>query len=205
MSIGEVIRKRRTELGLTQVALSQASGVAKTLIARYELEVFEPGDKNAKAIAKALKIPVEELLSYSVKRQYIGRIFTGSDVRQMRTERSLTIREFADIIGANPEVVKRWERMNTQLSVRAQAKVLKIYNSNSEKASLFAEGVTPTLGRCILLAREQKGLTQLELGQICGISRASISCYERNKQRPSAEKLRMLEEVLGVDLMRYLT
>lgn len=203
MSIGEVIKKRRAELRLTQAALSQASGVATTLIARYELGEFEPKDKNAKAIADALEISVDELLSCSIKRKYIGRPLTGSDIHQMRLKRSLTVMEFADIIGVNPDVVRRWERTNMQLSARSQSKVMKFYNSNSEKALRYAVGATPTLGRCILLAREQKGLTQLELGRTCGISRAAISCYERNKQRPPVEKLRKLGEILGVDLLKY--
>ena len=61
MEFSEVIRRRRTELGLSQAELAAATGVDKRQIRRYEAGEQQPLLSVAAAIAEALQISVGEL------------------------------------------------------------------------------------------------------------------------------------------------
>lgn len=61
MEMAEVLRRRRTELGMSQAELAAAVGVDKRQIRRYEAGEQQPVLSVAVAIAGALKISVGEL------------------------------------------------------------------------------------------------------------------------------------------------
>ncbi|HEY0699462.1 MAG TPA: helix-turn-helix transcriptional regulator [Micromonospora sp.] len=59
--MAEVLRRRRTELGMSQADLAEAAGVDRRQIRRYEAGEQQPVLSVAVAIANALKITVGEL------------------------------------------------------------------------------------------------------------------------------------------------
>jgi transcriptional regulator with XRE-family HTH domain len=61
VEMAEVLRRRRTELGLSQAELAEAAGVDKRQIRRYEAGEQQPVLSVAVALAEALKISVGEL------------------------------------------------------------------------------------------------------------------------------------------------
>ncbi|MBB4968076.1 helix-turn-helix transcriptional regulator [Saccharothrix violaceirubra] len=61
MEMFEVIRQRRTELGMSQADLATAVGVDKRQIRRYEANEAQPNLVVAKAVADALGITIDEL------------------------------------------------------------------------------------------------------------------------------------------------
>ncbi len=61
MEMSEVIRRRRTELGMSQAALAAAAGIDARQIRRYEAGEQQPVLSAAVAIANALGISVGEL------------------------------------------------------------------------------------------------------------------------------------------------
>src|SRR3954471_17077429 len=61
MEMAEVLRRRRTELGMSQADLAAAAGVDKRQIRRYEAGEQQPVLSVAVAIANALKISVGDL------------------------------------------------------------------------------------------------------------------------------------------------
>lgn len=48
--------------------------------------------------------------------------------------------------------------------------------------------------------RKQKGLTQKQLGDLCGIADSNIRKYENGKQNPKIETLQKIAEVLGCEI-----
>jgi transcriptional regulator with XRE-family HTH domain len=58
-------------------------------------------------------------------------------------------------------------------------------------------GTMPTL---IRLAREAKGIRQLELARRVGVSAGTLSLVEGGLQRPTAKLARRLAAVLGLDV-----
>jgi transcriptional regulator with XRE-family HTH domain len=61
MDLGEAIRLRRTELGMSQAALANAAGVDTRQIRRYEAGEQQPLFTAAVAIAAALRLPLADL------------------------------------------------------------------------------------------------------------------------------------------------
>lgn len=67
MDLGEAIRLRRTELGMSQADLATAAGVDARQIRRYEAGEQQPLFTVAVAIAAALGIPLTELAGMSAE------------------------------------------------------------------------------------------------------------------------------------------
>lgn len=61
MSLGEVMRRRRTELGLSQADVATAAGVDKRQVRRYEADEQQPVLSVAVALAAALRLELGEL------------------------------------------------------------------------------------------------------------------------------------------------
>lgn len=60
------------------------------------------------------------------------------------------------------------------------------------------------LGKRLCDLRKEKGLTQEALANRLGISKASISCYESGKKKPTYERLTEIAYVLEVDVNYFL-
>jgi len=56
------------------------------------------------------------------------------------------------------------------------------------------------IGGRIAYLRERRGLTQEELAQALGISRAALSHYEKNRREPDSETLTKLADLFKVSL-----
>lgn len=59
-----------------------------------------------------------------------------------------------------------------------------------------------TLGERIVHYRKRQGLSQEQLSQRLGVSRQSVSKWERDESLPEADKLPLLAKTLGVSLTR---
>lgn len=62
-----------------------------------------------------------------------------------------------------------------------------------------------TIGEKIRALRKSKGLTQKELGEMCGINEANIRKYEAGKQNPKFETLEKISSSLGVHVFALLS
>ena len=52
-------------------------------------------------------------------------------------------------------------------------------------------------------AREDKGMTQQQLGNALGLTRAGCSLYELGKRTPSPDMAKKIAEILGFDWTRF--
>jgi len=59
------LKERRAELGLTQAELAEMVGVTRKTVNTIENQVFVPSTILALKLARALKMPVEELFAIS--------------------------------------------------------------------------------------------------------------------------------------------
>lgn len=57
-----------------------------------------------------------------------------------------------------------------------------------------------TIGENIKHFRKEKGLTQKQLGELCGIAEPNIRKYELGKQNPKRETIEKIAEALKVDV-----
>ncbi|MCR5249231.1 MAG: helix-turn-helix domain-containing protein [Lachnospiraceae bacterium] len=59
--LGQLIRKQRKMLGLTQSELAERTGVSKSAIAKWETDAGLPDRNNLSRLSAALETPVSEL------------------------------------------------------------------------------------------------------------------------------------------------
>lgn len=59
-----------------------------------------------------------------------------------------------------------------------------------------------TIGENIRAIRKEKGLTQKELGRLCGIAEITIRQYESEKYQPKIETIEKIAQALGVPIVR---
>lgn len=62
--IGDKIKERRLELGLTQLQLSELTGIKKNTISNYENNVSSPSEENIFKIMEALKCDANYLFEW---------------------------------------------------------------------------------------------------------------------------------------------
>ena len=79
---GDMIRKYRTEKGLTQKKLGELCGIADSNIRKYESGNQNPKIETLQKIADALDIPVNRLLA--------GKIINGDELKEKLSEYGLT-------------------------------------------------------------------------------------------------------------------
>lgn len=79
---GDMIRKYRTEKGLTQKKLGELCGIADSNIRKYESGNQNPKIETLQKIANALRIPVNRLLA--------GKLITGDELKDKSSEYGLT-------------------------------------------------------------------------------------------------------------------
>lgn len=60
MEFFQKLRKLRDDKGLTQVQLSELTGIPQPMISQYEKGLKEPSVSNAKKIADALEVPLDD-------------------------------------------------------------------------------------------------------------------------------------------------
>ena len=79
---GDMIRKYRTEKGLTQKKLGELCGIADSNIRKYESGNQNPKRETLQKIADALDIPVNRLLA--------GKIISRDELKEKLSEYGLT-------------------------------------------------------------------------------------------------------------------
>ncbi len=79
---GDMIRKYRTEKGLTQKKLGELCSIADSAIRRYEAGNANPKLETLQKIADALDIPVNRLLA--------GKLITKDELKEKLSEYGLT-------------------------------------------------------------------------------------------------------------------
>jgi len=62
--LGQRVRDRRLELGMTQDILGEKTGLDRTYISGIERGLRNPALKNLSKLAKALKISIDQLMKF---------------------------------------------------------------------------------------------------------------------------------------------
>jgi transcriptional regulator with XRE-family HTH domain len=103
MELPEIIRQRRTELGLSQADLAARVSVDKRQIRRYEAGDAQPTLAAAAAIAKALDMSIDELAGQSTPRidltgEWWASWQTSKDSEEVITAQEVRLTQQRDLI-----------------------------------------------------------------------------------------------------------
>lgn len=106
MTIGQNIKRIRTEQGLTQEQLGNMCGITGESIRRYELEKVNPKMPNLRKISKALNVSVSEI-DESISCVSTNTI--GTRIRKQRITHGVTQKELAQRAGLSVQTIQQLE------------------------------------------------------------------------------------------------
>lgn len=123
----------------------------------------------------------------------------SKELKHYRVEHNLFGYEMAEIAGVNKHNYQRWERCECYPNYKSYLRLKEIipnleyhisYSMNyDEQATMITE------------ALREKGITQVNLSRLIGVSRVTVSQWCKGLSRPKKHcHLEKLEEVLGVKL-----
>ncbi|MGB1090538.1 MAG: helix-turn-helix transcriptional regulator, partial [Oceanobacter sp.] len=109
-TLGDRLKQRRQELGLTQVDIANRLGLTKATVSLWENGTNKPNGENFHTLAKTLKTSSEWLLSgKDSTADHDLSDGTGDRIRQLRKKAGLTQKELAKQVGVSAPAVTQWE------------------------------------------------------------------------------------------------
>jgi len=113
--VGQRIRQRRTQLGISQTNLGQALGVTFQQVQKYEKGVNRVGSSRLAQIAEVLQVPIESFFEGApgnkVKRLKIGDgIIADADLAAFLGQR-INLRMIANFLAADAKLKKAVQQM----------------------------------------------------------------------------------------------
>jgi len=130
----------------------------------------------------------------------------GSEIRRLRRQRGLTLKELADKVGLSTSYLSEVERELKRPSIEVLEKLTNILRipvgslvpvSQAYDAGM-ASGMSSRLGKKLKQLRESMNLSQAELAQRAGLSGGLIGQIESGRTRPSLKTVQRLADALGV-------
>ncbi|MCL4425540.1 MAG: helix-turn-helix domain-containing protein [Firmicutes bacterium] len=130
----------------------------------------------------------------------------GAEIRRLRRQRGLTLKELADRVGLSTSYLSEVERELKRPSIEALERLTGLLRiplgslipvTQAYDAGM-ATGMSGRLGKKLKQLRESMDLSQAELAQRAGLSGGLIGQIESGKTRPSLKTVQRLADALGV-------
>jgi transcriptional regulator with XRE-family HTH domain len=167
--LDSVLAQTRLAKGLSRPALAQLTGIDRASIRKLELGLANARSSTLQKLAAALELPVEEL-GYLQQAKIRTRPRLTPKVRQALAQAERVVAVACEIVTADS----------------SSAKV-------APASELELEG-----GALLVKLRLERNLTQLELAQLCQLSRSLISRLENGDYTLKASSIKKVARVLGV-------
>jgi len=202
--VGQLIRRRRTERGLTQAECAAAIGVAQPTLAGWEIGRARPGRDLAAAIAGFLELPLDEVegllhqpLTVEMERwPTFGRIIG---------ERRLTLQidraELAARMRVSARTIAAWEvgekvPNNTHLARLAEVLGVAPVVLVSALPERLPAG---ELGRLVYRRQRLLGLDRDDIPAACDVTPATVGRWIWGHNAPTDANVAQLSAVLELD------
>ncbi len=191
------LREMRTKAGIPVHKLASAMGMSNTTIFGWETGRARMSDKNFAAAKKALKkIPPP------VKNKPAGPIPNPSGITNsqkifaMRTNKGLTRKELASLMGCSSSLIYQWETSRLNPVDESVARVAKALNCYFFGGADCTED-TPLPMRVKML-RLRAGMTKKEVAECLGVNPVTITKWEEAKNTPSRRLLVAFQELFNI-------
>lgn len=148
--------------------------------------------------SRASQITLSKMLGREIS-DYSSIFQAVDDIYEVMTETERALFN-AELRNNFPDVQLDWETLLVQVSQLSQQQ--DIANTEAQCKTLFAEDEEDdgTLGRYLARLRKKRGLSQEQMGKLCGSNQTVVSRWELNQSRPSFRKLRLIAAALGVSI-----
>ncbi|MBU1949087.1 MAG: transcriptional regulator, partial [Candidatus Eisenbacteria bacterium] len=177
-TIGDHVRKRRLDLGLSQQDLAKILRVTVSTVSYWETKRANP---SIRSLSRVLRF-----LGYDPRPQ--AKAFPEL-IRQLRQGLGLSQEGLAEKIGVDPSTVRKWEKLGyhprPQLYARL-AKILRIPDPPEDSP----------IGERIRARRLKLGMTQAEASAQIGVSQDTLSRWELGGNHPQGEDIQKTSRIL---------
>lgn len=204
LEVGAAVRRRRQELGLTQVEAAARLGVAQPTLAGWEIGRARPGRELADVIARFLDQPVgevEQLLHQPLTVEMSSWPTFGRILGERRLDLQLDRAELAAQLHVSPRTVAAWElgdKSPNNSHLRRLSEVLGV--EVTVLVSALPEPRPPTeLGRLIHRRQRFLGLTQDQLALAAGVGPVTVGRWTWGRHVPTDSNVAGLARALEVD------
>jgi transcriptional regulator with XRE-family HTH domain len=174
-SIGDHVRKRRLDLGLSQRQVALRIGIDKTSVFNWETGTASPNLRALPGVLRFLGYDPNETGST-----------LGERLRAARKARGRSIDELAAEWSVDPTTIWKWEKGRTTPPVRYWPRL----ESFIGRDTALTGGSFPNRLRAI---RRRLGLTQKELGRRLRVPQQVVSGWEQGFTQPGHEQARRIE------------
>lgn len=204
--VGEFIRNRRLNLGLTQVELARRAGIVQRTVSQLEIGACKSiRDCRVDGLAKTLRCNPEKLANLMPERPDRVKTEIGGIVRSRRKELGLSCEEFAKKIGRSCSwvrhmEVRKWPYINYKVA-NELAGALNLEITAISRFIWAAKKTTiSTLGELIRSRRVRLGIAMTDFARKVKVSKQYISQIEMGQcsLRREGDMVRRLANVLGL-------
>lgn len=212
MGIGERIRQRRAELGMSQCDLADRMGYNNhSTVAKIENGAVDIPHSRIVQFAEVLSVSVEYLMGLDSTPQAALPNKLGQRIRAARLAKGMTQEELGQLLGVEKSAVAKYENGRIvnlkQTTLKKISEILEIpasemivgdeaqqgqgvKNAVSDSHGIFAENLRYYISK--------SGRTQSEIADTLGIPLMTFNDWVRGKTYPRIDKLEMLSQYFGV-------
>lgn len=205
------VQELRENAGLSQHELADKVGVAHSTIARIENGARKISTPQAKAIAEYFNVTVDYLLGDDMRE--VTSATPNNKLKELREAKGLSLRELGSKVGMDSTTLNQIENGKRNLTART-AQVLSDFfgvpidqlfgrvelDTIGSKRSGRNKEINSIIGKNIKKFREDRGLTQAQLGEIVGRGDSTVRMWELGSSEPDSETLLKLSECFGVSV-----
>lgn len=207
MTVGENIKKIRTELRLTQVEFSEKVGISRNALINYESNKRQPSISMLTQIANEFDISTSKLIEPTENSLSIG-----EKIRKYRKQQNLTMKQLGERLDITEQAVSQYERNIRTPNTKSIFKISEIlgiepskidedlniiskYNlenlGNSTSYNPIVIEFSPfEVGEILKKTRLKLNLTQQQVGYRLNIPRTTYANYEGNNRKVDCEFIR---------------
>lgn len=132
MEAGEVIRKRRKELGLTLEQVANQVGVGKSTVRKWETGLIKNMRRDKiSALSKVLGVSPIQLMGLDELKKEIQLNFSAN-LKKYMIEKNLNVKQVASIVDKNADDIISWLNMDTVPSVGEVQKLADYFGVSAE-------------------------------------------------------------------------
>jgi transcriptional regulator with XRE-family HTH domain len=125
----------------------------------------------------------------------------GEQIRHARKLKRMTQSDLAVKLGITKQAVSQFEKEQIPISEEIKRKIFKVLLKKDEQQT---KSFNNSLGRKIIIARIEQGLSREDLAEKLGISYTALEHYETNARHPKIKTFKKISEILNRP-MEYFT
>lgn len=199
-TIGERLRQRRKDLGLTLADLAASINVSPSTIQRYENGAFEKIKLPVlHAIANELGVEVEWVLGQNpVQFAVHPSSKLANNLIMLRQKKGLTQADVAKALNLTRSTVGMYETGDREPNLNTLQQLAEFYGVDMNTLTGVGRSVSSIAER-MQSALAQSGMSQAQLSAITGIGKSSISTYLSGEYEPKHKNISKIAKALDVD------